>query len=204
MLGACWEPHSTDRGLLCPISLCPPRGQTKGTQPCEGPAPACFLSTKTQAQFCWGSILPIEFPGGGQSELVGGQGECWWDLIPPMFNAFQNTASYFSRQDWANSSSVILEAVQEGEVTLSLPLHTLPPPHPHPGVSPLGMSPDLTRSPPTAFPGLVPFVCVAATFQGDKPCVLPHSLHGPEGAWYQGLGEEGSDSGGLGVRRQPR
>ena len=70
------------------------------------------------------ALCLLNFPVGGQSELVGGQGECWWDLIPPMFNAFQNTASYFSRQDWANSSSLILEAVQEGEVTLSLCLST--------------------------------------------------------------------------------
>ena len=49
------------------------------------------------------------------------------------------------------------------------------------------MSPDLTRSPPTVFPGLVPSVCMAATFQGDKPCVLPHSLHGPGGNLAQSL-----------------
>lgn len=41
-----------------------------------------------------------------------------------MFNAFQNTASYFSRQDWANSSSLVFEAIQEGKVTLSLCLST--------------------------------------------------------------------------------
>lgn len=153
LLGAPW--HRQVPAL--PNKPLPSRGRQRVSQPCEGPSPSPPPVHEDPCPVLWGSTLPIELPGGRQSALVGGQGKCWRSPNSPLCLMLSRTqlSFLFSRQDWANSSSLVFGSRPGRKVTLSLCLSRPPPPHPH-RVSPLGMSPDLTWALPLHFQALSP------------------------------------------------
>lgn len=68
-LGACWEPHSTDRGLLCPISLQGGRQREPShvrAQPQPASCPGRPLPSSAGEALCL-----LNFPVGGS--------QSWWE-----------------------------------------------------------------------------------------------------------------------------